>query len=82
MPGAVGTAAAAGSADRVANWYLQRAMGATSPILWWDRLSAPVLDLCARVTSLFAPSVARAVLFRPLTPTPTEPPTTPEEPAA
>ncbi|MFI6874764.1 FAD-dependent oxidoreductase [Streptomyces sp. NPDC050400] len=81
MPGAVGTAAAAGPADRAANWYLQRVMERylADPLV--GSAFRAVLDLCAPVTSLFAPSVVRAVLFRPLTPTPTEPPTAPEEPA-
>ncbi len=48
MPGAVGTAAAAGSADRVANWYLQRAMERylADPLVGSALRS--VLDLCAR----------------------------------
>ncbi|MEU2715332.1 FAD-dependent monooxygenase [Streptomyces sp. NPDC007205] len=80
MPGAVGTAVAAGPADRVADWYLQRVLERYPG----DPVVGPafrsVLTLRAPVTALFAPAVARAVLLRPPAPTPTEPPTTPEEP--
>ncbi|MFI1356676.1 NAD(P)/FAD-dependent oxidoreductase [Streptomyces sp. NPDC020898] len=80
MPGAVGTAVAGGPADRVAGWYLsrvtERAPG--DPVV--GRAFRSVLTLSEPVTALFAPPVARAVLFRPPAPTPTEPPATPEEP--
>ncbi|WP_377274531.1 NAD(P)/FAD-dependent oxidoreductase [Peterkaempfera sp. SMS 1(5)a] len=80
MPGAVGTAVASKPADRVADWYLQRVLERYpgDPVV--GAAFRSVLGLCAPVTSLFAPPVARAVLFRPPTPTPTEPPMTSEEP--
>ncbi|MER6025713.1 FAD-dependent monooxygenase [Streptomyces sp. NPDC001851] len=82
MPGAVGTAVAAGPADQVADWYLQRVMERYPG----DPVVGPafrsVLTLCAPVTALFAPAVVRAVLLRPPAPTPTEPPTAPEEPGS
>ncbi|WP_345045966.1 FAD-dependent oxidoreductase [Streptomyces sannanensis] len=82
MPGAVGTAAAAKPADRVADWYLRRVLERYpgDPVV--GPVFRSVLALCAPVTALFAPPVARAVLFRPPAPAPTEPPTTPEEPRA
>lgn len=80
MPGAVGTAVADGPADRVAGWYLGRVTERSpgDPVV--GRAFRSVLTLSAPVTALFAPPVLRAVLFRPPGPTPTEPPTTPEEP--
>ncbi|GLP64213.1 hypothetical protein TUSST3_08330 [Streptomyces sp. TUS-ST3] len=82
MPGAVGTAIDGGPADRLAGWYLsrvqQRAPG--DPVV--GQAFRAVLTLAAPVTALFAPSVARAVLFGPPAPTPTEPPAAPEEPEA
>ncbi|GAA2407725.1 hypothetical protein GCM10010420_39770 [Streptomyces glaucosporus] len=78
MPGAVGSAPASGPADRGAGWYLRRYPG--DPVVGTAFRS--VLGLCAPVTSLFAPSAARAVLLRPPMPTPAEPPTSPEEPGA
>jgi 2-polyprenyl-6-methoxyphenol hydroxylase-like FAD-dependent oxidoreductase len=78
MPGAVGTAIDGGPADQVAGWYLgrvqERAPG--DPVV--GQAFRAVLTLSAPVTALFAPPVARAVLFRPPAPTPTEPPTAPE----
>jgi flavin-dependent dehydrogenase len=80
MPGAAGSALATGPADRVADLYLRRVLDRYPG----DPVVGPafrsVLGLCAPVTSLFAPSVARAVLFGPPTPTPAEPPTAPEVP--
>ncbi len=80
MPGAVGSALASGSADRVAGWYLRRVLERYpgDPVVGTAFRS--VLGLCALVTSLFAPSVARAVLLWPPMPTPAEPPTSPEKP--
>ncbi|MFE3828653.1 FAD-dependent oxidoreductase [Streptomyces sp. NPDC059092] len=79
MPGAIGTAASGGPADRAADWYLQRAQACYpgDPVV--GRAFRAVLTLSAPVTALFAPSVARAVLFRPPPTTPAEPPATPEE---
>jgi len=80
MPGALGTAIASGPADRVAGWYLRRVQERSpgDPVV--GRAFRSVLTLSAPVTALFAPPVARAVLFRPPAPTPTEPPAAPEEP--
>ncbi|MFE5207760.1 FAD-dependent oxidoreductase [Streptomyces sp. NPDC056600] len=81
MPGAVGSAVQTGPADRVAGLYLQRVLERypADPVV--GPAFRSVLGLCAPFTSLFAPSVARAVLFTPPTPTPTGPPTAPEVPA-
>ncbi len=80
MPGAIGNALDAGPADRVAGWYLrrvqQRAPG--DPVV--GRAFRAVLTLSEPVAALFAPPVARAVLFGPPAPTPAEPPTEPERP--
>lgn len=80
MPGAVGTAVDGGPADRIAEWYLDRVTERSpgDPVV--GRAFRSVLTLSAPVTALFAPPVARAVLFRPPGPTPTEPPATPEQP--
>lgn len=80
MPGAVGTAVAGRSADRVAGWYLSRVQERApgDPVV--GRAFRSVLTLSAPVTALFAPPVARSVLFRPPVPTPTEPPEAPEAP--
>ncbi|MFI6009929.1 FAD-dependent oxidoreductase [Streptomyces sp. NPDC051243] len=80
MPGALGNALGGGPADRVADWYLRRVQECYpgDPVV--GRAFRSVLTLSAPVTALFAPPVARSVLFRPPAPTPTEPPTVPEEP--
>ncbi|MEV0778969.1 NAD(P)/FAD-dependent oxidoreductase [Streptomyces sp. NPDC050433] len=74
MPGVVGDAARARAADRPAAWYLarvqQRAGG--DPVVGASFRS--VLHLTAPLGALFAPRVARAVLFGPLPRTPGEPP--------
>lgn len=82
MPGATGNAVGGGPADRVADWYLQRVQECYpgDPVV--GRAFRSVLTLSAPVTALFALPVARAVLFRPPAPTPTEPPAAPEEPGA
>jgi 2-polyprenyl-6-methoxyphenol hydroxylase-like FAD-dependent oxidoreductase len=79
MPGATGDAVGGGSvADKAAAWYLtrvqQRATG--DPVV--GNAFRSVLTLTAPITSLFAPRVARAVLFGPVRPSPAEPPTRPE----
>ncbi|WP_053851962.1 NAD(P)/FAD-dependent oxidoreductase [Streptomyces sp. NRRL B-24085] len=82
MPGAVGTATDGGSADRFAGWYLSRVQERApgDPVV--GRAFRAVLTLSEPVTALFAPPVARAVLFGPPAPTPTEPPATPEKPGS
>ncbi|MFD3730392.1 FAD-dependent oxidoreductase [Streptomyces sp. NPDC058632] len=79
MPGATGTVVGGGPVDRAADWYLQRVQACYpgDPVV--GRAFRSVLTLSAPVTALFAPSVARAVLFRPPPTTPAEPPVTPEE---
>ncbi|MFI0776338.1 FAD-dependent oxidoreductase [Streptomyces sp. NPDC021212] len=80
MPGAMGNAVDSGIADRVADWYLRRVQERSpgDPVV--GRVFRSVLTLSAPITALFAPPVARAVLFRPPAPTPAEPPATPEKP--
>lgn len=78
MPGAVGNAVEGRPADRVADWYLQRVTDCApgDPVV--GRAFRAVLTLSAPVTALFAPPVARAVLFRPPAESPAEPPEQPE----
>ena len=82
MPGAIGTAVDGKRADRAADWYLARVQERypSDPVV--GRAFRSVLTLSAPVTTLFAPPVARAVLFQPPTPPLTEPPATPEQPGA
>ncbi|MFC8434725.1 NAD(P)/FAD-dependent oxidoreductase [Streptomyces sp. NPDC057253] len=82
MPGATGTALDGGPADQVAGWYLRRVQERSpgDPVV--GRAFRAVLTLSAPVSALFAPPVARAVLFRPIGPTPAEPPAAPEEPGS
>ncbi|MFJ7146977.1 FAD-dependent oxidoreductase [Streptomyces sp. NPDC100445] len=79
MPGATGNAVAVRATDRAANWYLSRVQDRYpgDPVV--GAAFRSVLGLSAPLTALFAPSVARAVLFGPAVPTPTEPPMTREE---
>ena len=76
MPGAVGTAIAGAPTDRVADWYLRRITERSpgDPVV--GRAFRAVLTLSAPISTLFAPPVARAVLFGPPGPTPTAPPET------
>ncbi|WP_414166881.1 NAD(P)/FAD-dependent oxidoreductase [Streptoverticillium reticulum] len=78
MPGATGNAVGSRTVDRPVDWYLhrveQRATG--NPVV--GAAFRRVLSLSAPATSLFAPSVARAVLFGPVPWTPPEPPLEPE----
>ncbi|MFJ4471769.1 FAD-dependent oxidoreductase [Streptomyces sp. NPDC089424] len=82
MPGAVGNAVAGGPADRVAGWYLGRVQERAPGDPSVGRAFRSVLTLSAPVTALFAPPVARAVLFGPPAPSPAEPPAAPEGPGA
>lgn len=80
MPGATGNALASRALDRPVSWYLRRVQERTpgDPVV--GRAFRSVLSLKAPVSALFAPEVARAVLFGPPAPTPAEPPMTREEP--
>ncbi|MEV6199098.1 FAD-dependent monooxygenase [Streptomyces sp. NPDC051771] len=74
MPGATGDAARLQPADKFADWYLGRIqeLAAGDP-----EVGTPfraVLSLTAPLSSLFAPSLVRAVLFSPVPETPAEPP--------
>ncbi len=78
MPGVIGDAAAVGVADRVAGWYLRRIQERTpgDPVV--GRAFRSVVSLREPLGALFAPAVARAVLFGPARQTPAEPPMTRE----
>ncbi|WP_328774328.1 FAD-dependent oxidoreductase [Streptomyces sp. NBC_00286] len=80
MPGAIGNAVTTAPADRAADWYLRRVQERYpgDPVV--GNAFRSVITLSAPITALFAPPVARAVLFSPPLPTSTEPPTAPEEP--
>ncbi|KUN22053.1 monooxygenase [Streptomyces antibioticus] len=78
MPGAVGNALDGRSTDRVTGWYLRRVQERSPGDAVVGDAFRAVLHLAAPVTALFAPAVARAVLFRAPAPTPTEPPERPE----
>ncbi|WP_020137230.1 NAD(P)/FAD-dependent oxidoreductase [Streptomyces sp. 351MFTsu5.1] len=82
MPGAVGSALTGGPADQVAGWYLRRVQERAPGDPLVGSAFRAVLTLSAPVGALFAPPVARAVLFGPVPPTPAEPPTAPEEPGS
>ncbi len=79
MPGATGTAVATKPADRVAGWYLRRVTERSpgDPVV--ATAFRAVLTLSAPVTALFAPAVAKAVLFGPPAPTSDGPPPVREE---
>src|SRR5690606_15260352 len=79
MPGATGNAVAPRPGDRAAHWYLGRVQDryAGDPVVG-DAFRS-VLSLSAPLTAVFAPAVARAVLFGTPVPTPTEPPMAREE---
>ncbi|MER8047753.1 FAD-dependent monooxygenase [Streptomyces sp. NPDC094032] len=74
MPGARGDAVRSGAADKVTGWYLRRVMdrAAGNPVVGTPFRAA--LTLAAPLTVLFAPAVAREVLFGPVPETPAEPP--------
>ncbi|MEX0168366.1 FAD-dependent oxidoreductase [Streptomyces sp. LMG1-1-1.1] len=74
MPGATGDAARPGPADKAVGWYLRRVQerAAGDPVVGAPFRAA--LTLTAPLTALFAPAVARAVLFGPVRETPAEPP--------
>lgn len=78
MPGAIGNAVAVRPADRVADWYLRRVQERVpgDPVV--GRAFRSVVSLKEPLGALFAPAVARAVLFGPVKETPAEPPMTRE----
>ncbi|MBA2947972.1 FAD-dependent oxidoreductase [Streptomyces himalayensis] len=79
MPGAIGNAVTTRAVERPGGWYLRRVQEryAGDPVV--GQAFRSVLALTAPVTALFAPKVARAVLFGPVPATPAEPPMTREE---
>lgn len=81
MPGATGSAVSARPLDRAASWYVDRVQQRYhgDPVV--GRAFRSVLTLTAPVGALFAPEVARAVLFGPVRPTPDGPPMSSEVPA-
>lgn len=74
MPGATGNAAASRAVDRPVNWYLARVQrrAAADPLVGAAFRSA--LSLASPLTSLFAPRIARAVLFGRPPGSPSDPP--------
>ncbi|WP_369374955.1 FAD-dependent oxidoreductase [Streptomyces sp. cg36] len=74
MPTASGSAARSTAADRISGWYLGRVEARAPGDPEVSRAFRDVLYLVRPVTSLFAPRIARAVLFGPVRPAPSEPP--------
>ncbi|MFF5973506.1 NAD(P)/FAD-dependent oxidoreductase [Streptomyces sp. NPDC012769] len=74
MPGATGDAARSGALDKATGWYLRRVQerAAGNPVVGAPFRAA--LTLTSPLTVLFAPAVARQVLFGPVPRTPVEPP--------
>ncbi|MFG2872482.1 FAD-dependent oxidoreductase [Streptomyces sp. NPDC048338] len=74
MPGATGNATGSRVVDRPVGWYLRRLQEryAGDPLV--GAAFRSVLTLTAPMSALFAPAVARAVLFGPVRETPAEPP--------
>ncbi|MFH8371574.1 FAD-dependent oxidoreductase [Streptomyces sp. NPDC018031] len=75
MPGAVGNAVTVRALDRPAGWYLKRVQQRYpgDPVVVGPAFRS-VLSLSAPLTTLFAPKVARAVLFGAVPATPDGPP--------
>lgn len=74
MPTASGSAARSTVADRVAGWYLGRVEARAPGDPAVGRVFRDVLYLTHPVSALFAPRIAKAVLFGSVRPTPQEPP--------
>ncbi|MGW0468657.1 FAD-dependent oxidoreductase [Streptomyces sp. NPDC003027] len=74
MPGATGNAMGSRAVDKPVGWYLGRLQQryGGDPVV--GAAFRSVLTLTAPMTALFAPAVARAVLFGPIPWTPPEPP--------
>ncbi|MEU7137333.1 FAD-dependent monooxygenase [Streptomyces sp. NPDC046261] len=81
MPGAMGNALRPRAVDRPADWYLQRVQERATGDPVVGKAFRAVLSLTAPATSLFKPSVAKAVLFGPDPQAPAEPPMEREAPA-
>ncbi|MCK8678392.1 FAD-dependent oxidoreductase [Streptomyces lichenis] len=79
MPGARGNALDTPAVQRPAAWYLGRVQARYTGDPVVGRAFRSVLALVDPVTVLFAPKVARAVLFAPVPATPPEPPLKAEE---
>ena len=79
MPGATGNALGTSALERPAVWYLRRVQARYpgDPVV--GRAFRSVVALTAPVSALFAPRVARAVLFGPVRPTPVDLPLEREE---
>ncbi|MEV6420799.1 FAD-dependent monooxygenase [Streptomyces sp. NPDC051662] len=78
LPGAIGNVARTRLADRPGAWYVARVLDRApgDPVVGAAFRAACALT--APVSGLFAPRVARAVLFGPPLPAPTDPPRRPE----
>ncbi|MGW2722927.1 NAD(P)/FAD-dependent oxidoreductase [Streptomyces sp. NPDC001492] len=76
MPGATGNALKPRPEERLTAWYMRRlaARYPSDPTI--GKAFRAALCLTTPLTSLYAPKVARAVLFTPPSPGPTEPPLT------
>ncbi|MDV5143760.1 FAD-dependent monooxygenase [Streptomyces sp. SBC-4] len=74
MPGATGDAARPAPMDNVLGWYLRRVQERAAGDPGVDAPFRAALALTAPLTSLFAPAVAKAVLFGPVPETPAGPP--------
>ncbi|MFJ3583185.1 FAD-dependent oxidoreductase [Streptomyces sp. NPDC090127] len=74
MPGATGTAITRRAVDAPVGWYLSRVQQRSAGGRLVGAAFRSVLTLSAPMTALFAPPVARAVLFGPVPESPAEPP--------
>ncbi|GGT29584.1 NAD(P)/FAD-dependent oxidoreductase [Streptomyces purpureus] len=74
MPGARGDGLRSKPGDKVAGWYLERALARYTGDPVVGAALRSVLTLSAPLGVLFAPKVVRAVLFTPQAATPLEPP--------
>ncbi|MEV6547235.1 FAD-dependent monooxygenase [Streptomyces sp. NPDC051597] len=74
MPTATGSAARSTLADRISGWYLGRVEARAPGDPAVGRVFRDVLYLSEPVSALFAPGIAKAVLFGPVRPAPQEPP--------
>ncbi|MEV5242568.1 FAD-dependent oxidoreductase [Streptomyces cinnamoneus] len=82
MPGATGNVLRPRAVDRPADWYMKRLQERACGNPEVGAAFREVLSLTAPASTLFAPAVARAVLFGPEPEAPVEPPLQQETPAA